>query len=298
MHRPAAGRTASASSSWAAARARGSSATWCRRRLALLPAGAARSGSSWRSNAGRRISSGCARPMRRWASQPSSPASSPTCPARMAAADLVITRSGASTVAELLALARPSLLVPYPSAADDHQTANAARLADGRCRRAAAAAGRSRPSAWRPSCEALMHAPERLAAMADQARALARPDAVERLLDAVLALAGETRPMTMMPRDVGPIHFVGIGGIGMSGIAEILHNLGYAVQGSDIGDSANVQRLRAPGHCRWRSAMPPRTWARRASSWSPRRSSPTIPSCWRHAPAACRSCGAPTCWPS
>ncbi len=50
-----------------------------------------------------------------------------------------------------------------------------------------------------------------------------------------------------MPLDVGPIHFVGIGGIGMSGIAEILHNLGYRVQGSDLGESANVQRLRGLG---------------------------------------------------
>jgi UDP-N-acetylmuramate--alanine ligase len=53
--------------------------------------------------------------------------------------------------------------------------------------------------------------------------------------------------MTMVPHTVGPIHFVGIGGIGMSGIAEILKNLGYTVQGSDIGDSANVQRLRRQG---------------------------------------------------
>ena len=43
------------------------------------------------------------------------------------------------------------------------------------------------------------------------------------------------------------IHFVGIGGIGMSGIAEVLHNLGYSVQGSDIAESANVRRLRDSG---------------------------------------------------
>jgi UDP-N-acetylmuramate--alanine ligase len=49
------------------------------------------------------------------------------------------------------------------------------------------------------------------------------------------------------PKDVGTIHFVGIGGIGMSGIAEILHNLGYKVQGSDQADNANVKRLRARG---------------------------------------------------
>lgn len=50
-----------------------------------------------------------------------------------------------------------------------------------------------------------------------------------------------------MPANIGLVHFVGIGGIGMSGIAEVLHNLGYAVQGSDQNDSANVQRLRDKG---------------------------------------------------
>jgi UDP-N-acetylmuramate--alanine ligase len=46
-----------------------------------------------------------------------------------------------------------------------------------------------------------------------------------------------------LPRSIGPIHFVGIGGIGMSGIAEVLHNLGYQVQGSDLAASPNVRRL-------------------------------------------------------
>jgi UDP-N-acetylmuramate--alanine ligase len=50
-----------------------------------------------------------------------------------------------------------------------------------------------------------------------------------------------------MPLSIGTIHFVGIGGIGMSGIAEVLHTLGYTVQGSDIAESANVRRLRAQG---------------------------------------------------
>ena len=53
--------------------------------------------------------------------------------------------------------------------------------------------------------------------------------------------------MRALPLDIGVMHFVGIGGIGMSGIAEILHNLGYQVQGSDISDGGNVQRLRALG---------------------------------------------------
>jgi UDP-N-acetylmuramate--alanine ligase len=50
-----------------------------------------------------------------------------------------------------------------------------------------------------------------------------------------------------MPLSIGTIHFVGIGGIGMSGIAEILVNLGYTVQGSDIADNYNVERLRKKG---------------------------------------------------
>src|SRR5687767_10275287 len=50
-----------------------------------------------------------------------------------------------------------------------------------------------------------------------------------------------------LPRETGPIHFVGIGGIGMSGIAEVLANLGYTVMGSDVADSANVKRLREKG---------------------------------------------------
>jgi UDP-N-acetylmuramate--alanine ligase len=53
--------------------------------------------------------------------------------------------------------------------------------------------------------------------------------------------------MRALPLNIGIIHFVGIGGIGMSGIAEVLHNLGYAVQGSDIAESANVRRLRENG---------------------------------------------------
>ena len=50
-----------------------------------------------------------------------------------------------------------------------------------------------------------------------------------------------------LPCEIGPIHFVGIGGIGMSGIAEVLMNLGYTVQGSDASDNANVKRLRDLG---------------------------------------------------
>ena len=53
--------------------------------------------------------------------------------------------------------------------------------------------------------------------------------------------------MNRIPFDIGPIHFVGIGGIGMSGIAEVLWNLGYKVQGSDVSSGATVERLKSLG---------------------------------------------------
>ncbi|MCF6214954.1 MAG: UDP-N-acetylmuramate--L-alanine ligase [Emcibacter sp.] len=49
------------------------------------------------------------------------------------------------------------------------------------------------------------------------------------------------------PINIGILHFVGIGGIGMSGIAEVMHNFGYKIQGSDLGENPNVARLRSLG---------------------------------------------------
>lgn len=53
--------------------------------------------------------------------------------------------------------------------------------------------------------------------------------------------------MRITPLNIGTIHLIGIGGIGMSGIAEILHSMGHTVQGSDLSDNANVQRLKEKG---------------------------------------------------
>ncbi|HWJ87909.1 MAG TPA: Mur ligase domain-containing protein, partial [Pelagibacterium sp.] len=52
---------------------------------------------------------------------------------------------------------------------------------------------------------------------------------------------------TKMPQDIGPVHFIGIGGIGMSGIAEVLYTQGYSVRGSDAAMNANVKRLQDMG---------------------------------------------------
>ncbi|MBS0518705.1 MAG: undecaprenyldiphospho-muramoylpentapeptide beta-N-acetylglucosaminyltransferase [Proteobacteria bacterium] len=112
-------------------------------------------------------------------------------PQRLASAHLVIGRSGASTVAELATIGRPSILVPYPYAADDHQTANA---------RAFEAAGACIviphadfiPGTLAAHLQALFEAPQRLEEMAGAAHGAGRPDAAARLADVVAELISPT----------------------------------------------------------------------------------------------------------
>jgi UDP-N-acetylglucosamine--N-acetylmuramyl-(pentapeptide) pyrophosphoryl-undecaprenol N-acetylglucosamine transferase len=110
-------------------------------------------------------------------------------PAQIARAHLVIARSGASTVAELAAIGRPSILVPLPHALDQDQLANAAALA------AAGGALLIRQSEFtdeRLAAELarLFGDPGRLVQMAESARAVGRIDAAERLADEVMRVAG------------------------------------------------------------------------------------------------------------
>jgi UDP-N-acetylglucosamine--N-acetylmuramyl-(pentapeptide) pyrophosphoryl-undecaprenol N-acetylglucosamine transferase len=114
-------------------------------------------------------------------------------PTQMREAHLIISRAGASSLTEIIAMGRPSILVPYAAAADDHQRANAEALASaGGCLRI-----------LQPDCDAatmagaiaaLMTAPDRLEAMASTARASYRSDAAARLADAVLALTAVPPP--------------------------------------------------------------------------------------------------------
>jgi len=105
-------------------------------------------------------------------------------PQRLASAHLVIGRSGASTVAELATIGRPSILVPYPYAADDHQTANARAFeAAGACLVIPHAEFTAATLA--AHLAALFASPERMAAMAGAAHAAGRPDAAARLADLV-----------------------------------------------------------------------------------------------------------------
>jgi UDP-N-acetylglucosamine--N-acetylmuramyl-(pentapeptide) pyrophosphoryl-undecaprenol N-acetylglucosamine transferase len=112
-------------------------------------------------------------------------------PARIAASHLIVGRAGASTVAELAAIGRPSILVPLPHALDQDQFANAGVLAGVN---AAIRLPQTEFTPQRLAAElaALAGAPKRLAAMASAAKFLGRLDAADRLADLVLKVAGTT----------------------------------------------------------------------------------------------------------
>jgi len=109
-------------------------------------------------------------------------------PPAMAAADLVIGRSGASTVAEITASGLPSILVPYPHAVADEQTANAKYLAD----RGAALVFEERiltPEVLAGAVNGLRSSPDTLAEMSKSSKSLGTPDAARRVARVVLDLA-------------------------------------------------------------------------------------------------------------
>ena len=101
-----------------------------------------------------------------------------------------------------------------------------------------------------------------------------------------------------VPFEIGPVHFIGIGGIGMSGIAEIMMRIGYTVQGSDAKASANTERLEklgakifighdaGPRRGRLRRRLFDRGEGRQSGDGR------------RPRARACRWCAAPRCWPS
>ena len=127
-------------------------------------------------------------------------------PARLASHHLVISRSGAGTVAELAAIGRPSILVPLPGAIDQDQFANAGVLAQ--------ANGALRlpqteftPDRLAAEISAFAAEPGRLTAMAEAARTVGRLDAAERLADLVVKVAGiqalAAKIALVMPRESG-----------------------------------------------------------------------------------------------
>ncbi len=121
-------------------------------------------------------------------------------PERLAGCHLAITRAGASTIAELTCIGRPALLVPYPHAMDDHQTANAKQLAS-------AGASWLMPQtdftadALAARLTDLLGSPDALAKGAEAARAWGMADAARRLADAVLDMIGANGNTTTGTRE-------------------------------------------------------------------------------------------------
>ena len=212
--------------------------------------------------------------------RPTSSRSSTTWDGSSRQADLIVCRAGATTLAEITAAGKAAILIPLPTATDDHQRKNAEALA---------AAG---------AAEVLLQTDVTGPVLAERILALAgdreRRDADGRARRATLR-AGRDAARVIVDRALGSrvsrdrpaeaerrrragvlgktrrVHFIGIGGIGMSGIAELLANLGYVVTGSDEKRSAVTDRLATLGDSRRRTATTPRTSATPTSWWSRRR---------------------------
>ena len=115
----------------------------------------------------------------------------PDCFAR---ANLVMARSGASSVAELAAAGKPALLVPFAAAADDHQKRNAEEMVNAGAAVMLQESDLAIPGKLLESLTGLLTDPARLAAMAAAARTQAHPAAAERIADRLAALAAENYP--------------------------------------------------------------------------------------------------------
>jgi UDP-N-acetylglucosamine--N-acetylmuramyl-(pentapeptide) pyrophosphoryl-undecaprenol N-acetylglucosamine transferase len=109
-------------------------------------------------------------------------------PNQFAASDLILARSGASTVAELSASGKPSLLVPFPQAADDHQRKNAEVLVEGGAAQILLEHDMTGP-ALLDALSGLLRDREKLSEMASRARTFAHPEAAARIAQMVAGLA-------------------------------------------------------------------------------------------------------------
>jgi UDP-N-acetylglucosamine--N-acetylmuramyl-(pentapeptide) pyrophosphoryl-undecaprenol N-acetylglucosamine transferase len=111
-------------------------------------------------------------------------------PSQFAASDLILARSGASTVAERAASGKPSLLVPFPQAADDHQQKNAEVLVEGGAARLLLEKEMTGPALLQ-ALRGLLQDSGKLRTMAECARSFAHPRAAVRIAEMVAAIAKE-----------------------------------------------------------------------------------------------------------
>jgi UDP-N-acetylglucosamine--N-acetylmuramyl-(pentapeptide) pyrophosphoryl-undecaprenol N-acetylglucosamine transferase len=115
-------------------------------------------------------------------------------PARFAQAHLVMARSGASSVAELAAAGKPSLLIPFAAAADEHQKRNAEAMVQADAAVMLEEKDLAIPGRLLTALTGLLSDPARLAAMSAAARTQAHPDAAQRIANHLAALANRSFP--------------------------------------------------------------------------------------------------------
>ena len=125
-------------------------------------------------------------------------------PERLGDAHLIIARAGASTIAELTAAGRPAILVPLPSATDDHQTVNAQEMARAGGARAIAQDDFT-PAALAAQVDAIASDPQAIANAAGRALAVGRPHATRDLADLVERIAGGEAPVAVGPVAAAPV---------------------------------------------------------------------------------------------
>ena len=150
-------------------------------------------------------------------------------------ADLVIARAGALTVFEVAAAGVPALFIPFPSAVDDHQYKNALFLAKKNASLVYREAELSGPR-LNDIVTRLFSTPDKLQSMSDNAKVALKNNATPEIIRACFPF---NQPKT--------VFFSGIGGIGMSGLAELLHRQGATVLGSDVSCNSSVQHLKKMG---------------------------------------------------
>jgi UDP-N-acetylglucosamine--N-acetylmuramyl-(pentapeptide) pyrophosphoryl-undecaprenol N-acetylglucosamine transferase len=107
---------------------------------------------------------------------------------QFAAANLVMARSGASTVAELAAAGKPALLIPFAAAADNHQRSNAEVMANAGAAVMIEESQLNRPELLLETLPTLLNDPRKLLSMGTQARKQAHPGAAERIADRLVTL--------------------------------------------------------------------------------------------------------------
>lgn len=160
-----------------------------------------------------------------------------------AAADLVISRSGASSISEICVCCKPTIFVPSPNVAEDHQTFNAMSLVNkGAARIVKDSEARE---VLMEQATALVHSARELAEIQKNIAPLGINDASERIAREVYGVLGKN--LDSIRNGGKNVYFIGIGGIGMSAIARYYNAKGYKVSGYDKTPSDLTAQLQKEG---------------------------------------------------